>query len=364
MNVLYADGGGEERRRTGGGSTSGSLERDGRAASTIHATTTTTTTRRALEQDVAGVRIAHCSWCLAECAHAQVSEGFLLFRAAYRCGACAETDRAVPRTAVRRARERRQRIDRPERRRPLPRPPRDHPGVARPGWVGRGIRRVDEGPPRAEGVVLVVPGRRGRHAPIARLVRADSFAPASSSNGRSIVGAESFSCGGCARRTVRCETCERAIAAAKRALRETTPSPKPATRGALGASAWCTPRERAARRQRGADEDRTRVVRVVRRAVRAPGEGQGAAKCQCRVRRGNRAVRRCPGRCERGTTRLSRNVSSRVRGFSQPPERDGDVPPMRGDARDAERRRGEGGGAGGGGRRATRRRRRRRRRRA
>ena len=89
MNVLYADGGGEERRRTGGGSTSGSLERDGRAASTIHATTTTTTTRRALEQDVAGVRIAHCSWCLAECAHAQVSEGFLLFRAAYRCGACA-----------------------------------------------------------------------------------------------------------------------------------------------------------------------------------------------------------------------------------------------------------------------------------
>ena len=57
MNVLYADGGGEERRRTGGGSTSESLERDGRAASTIHATTTTTTTRRALEQDVAGVRI-------------------------------------------------------------------------------------------------------------------------------------------------------------------------------------------------------------------------------------------------------------------------------------------------------------------
>ena len=87
MNVLYADGGGEERRRTGGGSTSESLERDGRAASTIHATTTTTT-RRALEQDVAGVRIAHCSWCLAECAHAQVSEGFLLFRAAYRCGGC------------------------------------------------------------------------------------------------------------------------------------------------------------------------------------------------------------------------------------------------------------------------------------
>ena len=44
---------------------------------------------RALEQDVASVRIAHCSWCLAECAHAQVSEGFLLFRAAYRCGGCA-----------------------------------------------------------------------------------------------------------------------------------------------------------------------------------------------------------------------------------------------------------------------------------
>ena len=158
MNVLYADGGGEERRRTGGGSSSGSLERDGRAASTIHAntTTTTTTTRRALEQEVAGVRIAHCSWCLAECAHAQVSEGFLLFRAAYRCGACARRTLPCRAPGCDGAREGRG-IDRAEGRRPLPRPPRDHPGVAL--RCRRGIRRVDEGPPRTEGAVRVVPGR-------------------------------------------------------------------------------------------------------------------------------------------------------------------------------------------------------------
>ena len=216
MNVLYADGGGEERRRTGGGSTSESLERDGRAASTIHATTTTTT-RRALEQEVAGVRIAHCSWCLAECAHAQVSEGFLLFRAAYRCGACAR--RTVPCRAPG--------CDAHARGANGSTAPRDddlclvHRAII-PAWPGLG--GSDAGYDAWTKDRLAPKARCSwcldvcRHA----LEHVDSFAPAvsstspasasSSSNGRSIVGTESFSCGGCARRTVRCETCERSIA--------------------------------------------------------------------------------------------------------------------------------------------------------
>ena len=81
MNVLYSDAGSERSRRSEGGENHHS--RGGPAADGPRVSNT-----RALEQDVASVRIAHCSWCLAECAHAQVSEGFLLFRAAYRCGGC------------------------------------------------------------------------------------------------------------------------------------------------------------------------------------------------------------------------------------------------------------------------------------
>ena len=84
MNVLYSDAGSERSRRSEGGDNHHSRgpAADGPRVSNGGST-------RALEQDVASVRIAHCSWCLAECAHAQVSEGFLLFRAAYRCGGCA-----------------------------------------------------------------------------------------------------------------------------------------------------------------------------------------------------------------------------------------------------------------------------------
>ena len=84
MNVLYSDAGSERSRRSEGGDNHHSRgpAADGPRVSNAGST-------RALEQDVASVRIAHCSWCLAECAHAQVSEGFLLFRAAYRCGGCA-----------------------------------------------------------------------------------------------------------------------------------------------------------------------------------------------------------------------------------------------------------------------------------
>ena len=81
MNVLYSDAGSERSRRSEGGE---NHSRGGPAADGPRVSNT-----RALEQDFASVRIAHCSWCLAECAHAQVSEGFLLFRAAYRCGGCA-----------------------------------------------------------------------------------------------------------------------------------------------------------------------------------------------------------------------------------------------------------------------------------
>ena len=225
MNVLYADGGGEERRRTGGGSSSASLERDGRAASTIHATTTTTTTttttrRRAMEQEVAGVRIAHCSWCLAECAHAQVSEGFLLFRAAYRCGSCAR--RTLPCRAP---------GCRAHARGAGSASPRDddlclvHRAII-PAWpsglddAGYDAWTKDRLAPKARcSWCLEVRRHALEHVdfrPRRNMSTAVSSSPAVSSSstttGRSSGrSSESFSCGGCARRTVRCETCETAV---------------------------------------------------------------------------------------------------------------------------------------------------------
>ena len=227
MNVLYADGGGEERRRTGGGSSSGSLERDGRAASTIHPTTTTTT-RRALEQEVAGVRIAHCSWCLAECAHAQVSEGFLLFRAAYRCGACAR--RTLPCRAPG--------CDSHARGAGSTAPRDDdlclvHRAII-PAWpcgvdAGYDAWTRDRLAPKARcSWCLDVRRHALEHvdsfAPAATAVSATAVSPAASSSSRtgrsSRWSSESFSCGGCARRTVRCETCERSLAEGAAGARE------------------------------------------------------------------------------------------------------------------------------------------------
>ena len=219
MNVLYADGGGEERRRTGGGSSSASLERDGRAASTIHATTnttttttTTTTTRRALEQEVAGVRIAHCSWCLAECAHAQVSEGFLLFRAAYRCGSCAR--RTLPCRAP---------GCRAHARGAGSASPRDddlclvHRAVI-PAWpsgsddAGYDAWTKDRLAPKARCSWCLEVRRHALEHVDDSFNMSTAVSPAVSSTGRSSGrSSESFSCGGCARRTVRCETCETAV---------------------------------------------------------------------------------------------------------------------------------------------------------
>ena len=314
MNVLYADGGGEERRRTGGGSSSGSLERDGRAASTIHPTTTTTT-RRALEQEVAGVRIAHCSWCLAECAHAQVSEGFLLFRAAYRCGACA--------------------------RRTLP--------CRAPGCDSH-ARGAGSTAPRDDDLCLVhraiIPAwpcgvdagydawTRDRLAPKARcswcldvrrhaLEHVDSFAPAatavaataaspavssSSRTGRSSRwSSESFSCGGCARRTVRCETCNDP---SRRRLeaRATLPT---ATTDARGASVSCTTGTRP--------RTSTQLTKTEPAWCGWCGErcahlvGTSARKCQCLVCGGGTAP--CEGardRCERESGPSSFRASRRA----------------------------------------------------
>ena len=329
MNVLYADGGGEERRRTGGGSTSESLERDGRAASTIHATTTTTT-RRALEQDVAGVRIAHCSWCLAECAHAQVSEGFLLFRAAYRCGACAR--RTVPCRAPG--------CDAHARGANGSTAPRDddlclvHRAII-PAWPGLG--GSDAGYDAWTKDRLAPKARCSwcldvcRHA----LEHVDSFAPAvsstspasasSSSNGRSIVGAESFSCGGCARRTVRCETCERSIADGDAGAEENYAFAKAGDARCarcLGVVYdWNAPRDVNAALTRTEPAWCGWCGELCAHLVR----DKARAKCQCLVCGGGTApCERCPGSMRtRERPVVSRNVSSRVRGSASRPSTTG-----------------------------------------
>jgi len=206
-------------------------------------------------------------------------------------------DAPVPRPGMPSAREGRG-IRVAARRRPLPRPPRHHPGVAL-GFRRRRVRRVDQGPPRTEGAVLVVPGgSQARARARRRFVQHEYSCVAScvvdGSVIRSVIGvvlvrgmrATDGSMrdvrDGCARRRSRRQRELRLCQSRRRAMRSV-----PRRRVRL---------ERPDRRQRATDQDRTRVVRVVRRTLRAPGQGQGARQVPVPgVRRGHRAVRAVPG---------------------------------------------------------------------
>ena len=159
---------------------------------------------------------------------------------------------------------------------------------------------------------------RDSFAPAATAVAATAASPAVSSSSRtgrsSRWSSESFSCGGCARRTVRCETCERSLAEAPRARGRIHAFAKAGDDRCARCLARRVRLERARGRQRATDQDRTRVVRVVRRAVRAPGEGQGARQVPVPgVRRGiRRRARGARDRCERERPVVVSSVASSV----------------------------------------------------
>ena len=261
-------------------------------------------------------------------------------------------DPAVPRARMRLP-TRGARIDRAEGRRPLPRPPRDHPGVAL--RCRRGIRRVDEGPPRTEGAVLVVPGRSQARARARRF-----FRPRRDSCGRDscVASCVVVVANGSVVAVVIGVVLVRRMRATDGSMRDVRTIPRGGRRGREGELRLCQSRrrqmravprcrvrlERARGRQRATDQDRTRVVRVVRRAVRAPGEGQGARQVPVPgVRRGHGAVREVPGidaNARAARRRFERRVERHSTRFVDALDERRDVPPMRGDTRDAERRRG------------------------
>lgn len=131
--------------------------------------------------------IGDCSWCVCTTAHAQVAEGFWLARGVYRCGGCARRTLPCRKTGC------------------------DAFARGRPGWdedlcfVHRGV--LPRWPTGGEDDRAYAAEVHGRLNPAGRC----SWCLRDKRQALEMVtmkGAEVYTCGGCARPTHRCTTCE------------------------------------------------------------------------------------------------------------------------------------------------------------